>query len=120
VIREASRRSAEVGATNFSFQTGDFRDAGLRPGTFDVVLAHQALQYLSDPVGAIAAMAAFVRRNGIVAVRDGDSGAFTWSPANRGLERGARSTQRSLDITAANQSLGACCSAGHVPRAGRM
>lgn len=87
VITEATAHALEKGAANVSFQTGDFRDAGMEPGTFDVVHAHQVLQHLRDPVGAMTAMARLVRPGGIVAVRDSDYGAFIWSPAHEGLER---------------------------------
>ncbi len=61
VVAEASAHAARSGITNVSFQVGDFRTVGLEPGTFDVVHAHQVLQHLRDPVGALAAMAALVR-----------------------------------------------------------
>ncbi len=87
VTREAAAHAAETGTTNVSFRTGDFRDLGLEQETFDVVHAHQVLQHLRDPVGAMATMALLVRKGGIVAVRDSDYGGFRWSPASNGLER---------------------------------
>jgi SAM-dependent methyltransferase len=54
---------------------------------FDVVHAHQVLQHLADPVGALAAMAGLTRPGGMVAVRDSDYSAFTWAPANDHLEQ---------------------------------
>lgn len=48
--------------------------------SFDVVHAHQVLQHLGDPVGALREMRRVCRPGGIVAVRDSDYGAFTWFP----------------------------------------
>ncbi len=55
-------------------------------GSFDVVHAHQMLQHLSDPVGALAEMGRVCRRHGLVAARDGDYGGFTWYPADPWLD----------------------------------
>jgi 2-polyprenyl-3-methyl-5-hydroxy-6-metoxy-1,4-benzoquinol methylase len=87
VIDEASALAAACPVDNVSFRAADFRDAGLRPASFDVVHAHQVLQHLQDPVGAFVLMASLVRPGGIVAARDADYSAFTWSPANPDLER---------------------------------
>ena len=86
VVEEAAGYARERGLDNISFQVGDFRHAGLSPGTFDVVHAHQVLQHLADPVGALAAMAGLVRPGGMVAVRDSDYGALTWAPADAALD----------------------------------
>jgi len=53
----------------------DFPDA-----TFDVVHAHQVLQHVADPVGALREMRRVCRPDGYVAVRDSDYAAFTWYP----------------------------------------
>src|SRR5581483_3872433 len=53
----------------------------------DVVHAHQVLQHLQDPVGALRSMAALARHGGVVAVRDSDYSAFTWAPADPLLDR---------------------------------
>lgn len=91
VVDEASTHAAQAGVTNLSFQVGDFRDvgpdAGLDAAGFDVVHAHQVLQHLRDPIGALAVMAKLVRPGGLIAVRESDYPAFTWSPSNADLER---------------------------------
>ncbi|HMG41295.1 MAG TPA: methyltransferase domain-containing protein [Acidimicrobiales bacterium] len=87
VLPEARRHAAEQGADNVELVAGDFRELGLAEGSFDVAHAHQVLQHLVDPVGALAAMARLVRPGGVVAARDGDSSAFLWAPANPGLDR---------------------------------
>jgi SAM-dependent methyltransferase len=70
-----------------SFRAGDFRDIDLSAGAFDVVHAHQVLQHLRDPVGALRAMAGLTRPGGLVAVRDSDYSAFTWAPVSAALDR---------------------------------
>jgi len=87
VVAEAAGGAASAGVTNVSFRVGDFRQAGLEPGSFDVVHAHQVLQHLSDPVGALATMADLTRPGGIVAVRDADYGGFIYEPADGTLDR---------------------------------
>ena len=87
VVEEAAAHAAEAGVSNASFVTGDFREVGFDAGTFDVVHAHQVLQHLADPVGALAAMARLAAPGGVVAVRDSDYGAFTWAPASAAIER---------------------------------
>jgi ubiquinone/menaquinone biosynthesis C-methylase UbiE len=87
VVELARRHATDVGASNVEFLVGDFRTAGLAPASFDVVHAHQVLQHLSDPVGALAEMARLARPGGLVAVRDGDYSGMTWAPASPGLDR---------------------------------
>jgi 2-polyprenyl-3-methyl-5-hydroxy-6-metoxy-1,4-benzoquinol methylase len=87
VVEEATAYAARAGVSNVEFLAGDFREAGFEPASFDVVHAHQVLQHLSDPVGALTAMAGLARRGGIVAVRDSDYSAFTWAPVSPLLDR---------------------------------
>jgi SAM-dependent methyltransferase len=87
VIAEAEAHARTAGATNLSFRVGDFRSAGLATGSFDVVHAHQVLQHLRDPVGALKEMRRLVRRGGVVAARDGDYSAMVWSPPDTRLDR---------------------------------
>ena len=87
VIEEAAAHAAKVGVTTVRFVSGDFRDCGLAPSSFDVVHAHQVLQHLSDPVGGLSAMATYARPGGVVAVRDSDYSAFTWAPHDARLDR---------------------------------
>lgn len=54
---------------------------------FDVVHAHQVLQHLADPVGALRAWGHACHQGGIVAARDGDYEAFTWYPHDPQLAR---------------------------------
>jgi SAM-dependent methyltransferase len=85
VIEEASHAARDAGLDAVDLVVGDFRE--LDRGTFDVVHAHQVLQHLSDPVGALRAMGRLARPGGVVAVRDSDYPAMLWAPASEGLER---------------------------------
>ncbi len=87
VVDEARSYADEAAVKNTRFLAADFRVADLAPRSFDVVHAHQVLQHLSDPVGALAAMGGLARPGGIVAARDGDYSAFTWWPAEPRLDR---------------------------------
>jgi ubiquinone/menaquinone biosynthesis C-methylase UbiE len=87
VVAEAERYAAEKGCDNVAFRVGDFRALDLAPASFDVAHAHQVLQHLEDPVGALRDMGRLVRPGGIVVARDSDYSSFTWAPANEGLDR---------------------------------
>ena len=88
VVAEARAHVAAGDPVDVELLVGDFRHAGLPAGAFDVVHAHQVLQHLRDPVGALAAMAALARPGGgTVAVRDADYPAMVWAPADDRLDR---------------------------------
>ena len=65
---------------NLDFTTGDVYALGYPDDTFDVVLAHQILQHLSDPVLALREMGRVTRPGGLVAAREGDFGGMAWYP----------------------------------------
>ena len=69
------------------FLVGDIMDLDIEPDSFDIVHAHQVLQHLPDPVGALCAMAHYCADDGIIAVRDADYGAMAWYPQLPGLDR---------------------------------
>jgi SAM-dependent methyltransferase len=87
VVQEATAHASAEEVGNVTFRTGDFRAGDLPEGSFDVIHAHQVLQHLRDPVGALAAMGRLARPGGIVAARDGDYSAFVWTPADPRLDR---------------------------------
>jgi ubiquinone/menaquinone biosynthesis C-methylase UbiE len=87
VVGEAEAHAREAGVDNVAFVTGDFRDAGLERASYDVVHAHQVLQHLREPVGALAAMARLAAPGGLVAARDADYSSMTWAPENDGIRR---------------------------------
>jgi ubiquinone/menaquinone biosynthesis C-methylase UbiE len=79
VIALAQRDSADV--DNVAFATGDVYALDVPAASFDVVHAHQVLQHLPDPVGALREMRRVCKPDGVVAARDSDYAAFTWYPA---------------------------------------
>ena len=87
VVQEATAHASAEEVGNVSFRTGDFRAGDLTEGSFDVVHAHQVLQHLRDPVGALAAMGRLARPGGIVAARDADYLSFLWTPDDPRLDR---------------------------------
>jgi ubiquinone/menaquinone biosynthesis C-methylase UbiE len=72
---------------NLSFAVGDVYALDQPDGSFDVVHAHQVLQHLSNPVAALGEMRRVLTPGGVLAVRDGDYGAFVWAPQDPLLDR---------------------------------
>ncbi|HEU5473184.1 MAG TPA: methyltransferase domain-containing protein [Actinophytocola sp.] len=87
VLDDARAVAAERGLTNVEFRTGDVAALDFPDGTFDVVHAHQVLQHVADPVGALREMRRVCRPGGVIAARDVDYAAMTWYPENPGLDR---------------------------------
>ena len=85
-VIDAARAEAS-GIDNVTFEIGDVYALEQDDGRFDVVHAHQVLQHLPDPVGALREMRRVCRPGGIVAARDGDYGAYCWHPAEPALDR---------------------------------
>ncbi len=85
--------AGERGDIRTVFEHGDVMDLHFADNTFDVVHAHQVLQHLSDPVGALREMSRVCKPGGIVAVRDADYAAMAWYPDSEGME-GWRQTYR--------------------------
>lgn len=80
-VLEAAR--AEVrrrNLSNVSFSTADVHGLDFPDDSFDVVHAHQVLQHVADPVGALREMRRVCRPGGIVAARDADYAGFVWYP----------------------------------------
>jgi ubiquinone/menaquinone biosynthesis C-methylase UbiE len=79
---EAARAERErQGTTNVEFRIADLYALDIDDDTFDIVHAHQVLQHLADPVGALREMRRVCRPGGVVAARDSDYEAMTWYPA---------------------------------------
>ncbi len=68
-------------------------------GAFDVVHAHQVLQHLGDPVGALVEMRRACRPGGLVAARDSDYPQMAWHPA---VDAVARAFEAYGRVTASN------------------
>jgi SAM-dependent methyltransferase len=87
VVADAEAQRVEEAVENVDYSVGDVYSLAHGDASFDVVHAHQVLQHLSDPVKALAEMRRVLKPGGVLAVRDSDYGAFTWSPPEPGLAR---------------------------------
>jgi len=76
----ARAEAAGRGEGNIAFAVGDVAGLDFPAGSFDIVHAHQVLQHVGDPVGALREMLRVAKPGGLVAVRDSDYAAFTWFP----------------------------------------
>jgi SAM-dependent methyltransferase len=99
VVEQARQHAAGIDGINITFETGDVYALRFEDATFDVVHAHQVLQHLTDPVAALTELRRVLRPGGVLAARDSDYGAFTWSPCDPLLDRWV---QLYLDITRRN------------------
>ena len=87
-VVEAARAAADAaGVTNLTVETGDVYALRFADDSFDVVHAHQVLQHLSDPVGALREMRRVARPGAVVAARDSVYRAMHWYPKEPGLDR---------------------------------
>ncbi|MBC9821433.1 methyltransferase domain-containing protein [Terrabacter sp. MAHUQ-38] len=86
-LAEAGRNAAARGDARTRFELADVMALPYAAASFDVVHAHQVLQHLTDPVGALREMARVTRPGGRVAVRDVDYASMVWHPASAGMTR---------------------------------
>jgi SAM-dependent methyltransferase len=77
-----ARSAAERAGVPVTFEVGDVYALAAPDDSFDVVHAHQVLQHLTDPVAALREMARVCRPGGVVAVRDVDYAATTYTDLN--------------------------------------
>jgi SAM-dependent methyltransferase len=80
VLALAREEAGRRGRRNVGFGAGNAYHLAFEDGAFDVVHAHQVLQHLPDPVGALAEMRRVCRPGGLVAARDSDYGGMLWFP----------------------------------------
>ncbi|MBS2964336.1 methyltransferase domain-containing protein [Actinocrinis puniceicyclus] len=108
VLEQAAAHAAAAAVGDrIEFAVGDVHELGFEDDSFDVVHAHQVLQHVGDPVGALREMRRVCRPGGIVAVRDSDYRGFFWHPQVPGLDDWMRLY---VDLARAN---------GGTPDAGR-
>ncbi|MET8576937.1 class I SAM-dependent methyltransferase [Streptomyces sp. NPDC005012] len=86
VLEDARAEAARRGLANVTFTVGDVHALPYPDGVFDVVHAHQVLQHVGDPVAALREMRRVTRPGGLVAARDSDYGAMSWTPASAELD----------------------------------
>ncbi|HEV2343701.1 MAG TPA: methyltransferase domain-containing protein [Actinocrinis sp.] len=81
ILEQAAAHAADAGVGDrIEFAAADVHKLDFPDGTFDVVHAHQVLQHVTDPVGALREMRRVCKPGGIVAARDGDYSGFFWYP----------------------------------------
>jgi SAM-dependent methyltransferase len=108
ILEQAAAHAAEAGVAELiDFAVADVHELEYPDDTFDVVHAHQVLQHVADPVGALREMRRVCKPGGIVAARDGDYSSFVWFPRLPALDAWLRLY---LDLARAN---------GGEPDAGR-
>jgi SAM-dependent methyltransferase len=90
-VDQATEAIQVAAATDLSapveFAVADVMALDWPDASFDVVHAHQVLQHLPHPVGALREMARVCRPDGLVAARDADYQAMAWYPEHPGLDR---------------------------------
>lgn len=87
VLESAARYAADRGLANVVFEIADVHGLPYADGEFDVVHAHQVLQHVADPVGALREMRRVTAVGGVVAARDVDYATMTWYPQVPELDR---------------------------------
>ncbi|WP_314103381.1 methyltransferase domain-containing protein [uncultured Frigoribacterium sp.] len=87
IVAQAAGLAAERGLENVEFVTADLYELPFDDDTFDVVHAHQVLQHVADPVGALREMRRVARPGGVVAAREVDYHGTVWAPESPGLDR---------------------------------
>jgi ubiquinone/menaquinone biosynthesis C-methylase UbiE len=80
-VLEEARELARTTGVDVGFEVGDVYAIDAEDDAFDIVHAHQVLQHVSDPVGALREMRRVCKPGGLVAARDSDYDAMTWFPA---------------------------------------
>ncbi|WP_192763821.1 methyltransferase domain-containing protein [Actinomadura algeriensis] len=85
-VVEQATRAIPDGVRNVEFAVGDVYDLRFPDGAFDVVHAHQVLQHIADPVGALREMRRVAKPGGVVAVREADFGGMVWHPDPPGMD----------------------------------
>lgn len=91
----AARREAQArGDERTRFEVADVGALPFADASFDVTHAHQVLQHVADPIGALRELARVTRPGGLVAARDADYEAMTWHPPSPGLDRWLRLYRR--------------------------
>lgn len=90
MVASAQRHVARQGITNAAFRIGSAYDLPWEDNRFDVVYAHQLLQHLADPVGALREAGRVMKPGGLLAVRDADYGTMVHGPEDPWLHRWRR------------------------------
>ncbi|KAI0157272.1 ubiE/COQ5 methyltransferase [Xylariaceae sp. FL1272] len=107
VLSSAKELAESRGLGNVTFQVHDANELPFGDGEFDVVVCHQVLQHVKEPVAVLREMRRVCKTGGIVAAREADYKSFSWYPELHGLDVWGRVYQ---EVARAN---------GGEPNAGR-
>ncbi|KAI4245780.1 MAG: hypothetical protein L6R40_002308 [Gallowayella cf. fulva] len=85
---EGRKLAAARDIRNVSFEVGDARHLPFPDNTFDMVHAHQVLQYLKEDerIHAIREMRRVAKSGGLICIREADQGTITFYPEVDGLK----------------------------------
>ena len=86
VVKQAAAAVQAEGLENTSCEVCSVYDLPFESASFDVVYAHQTLQHLSDPVGALASMLRVVKPGGYLALRDADYSSMLGQPTSPAID----------------------------------
>lgn len=86
VVEQATALAAERGLDTVAFEVGDAYELASADDAYDLVHAHQVLQHLERPVGALREFRRVVATDGVVAVREVDYEGVIWFPLLPGLD----------------------------------
>ncbi|KAL8821728.1 MAG: hypothetical protein Q9223_000302 [Gallowayella weberi] len=86
-FEEGRKLAAARGLDNVSFEVGDARQLPFPDKAFDIVHAHQVLQYLNknDRIEAVREMRRVAKSGGLVCIREADQGTVTFYPEVSGI-----------------------------------
>ncbi|KAF7173532.1 hypothetical protein CNMCM6106_007617 [Aspergillus hiratsukae] len=85
VLAQARTLADSQGITNITFVSGDANALPFKDGSFDVVMCHQVLQHVHNPVHILSEMRRVTKEGGLVAARESDYGGFVWYPPTPGM-----------------------------------
>ncbi len=85
-VVDKARADADAAGADVRFGIANANRLPFPAAYFDVVHAHQLLQHLADPVGALREMGRVARAGGLVAARDADYSGMAWGPADPALD----------------------------------
>lgn len=80
VLVDAKADAQAANITNLEYITGDIYKLPFDDNTFDVVLSHQTLQHIDNPVKGLSELARVVKPGGTVGVRDAIYETFAYGP----------------------------------------
>ncbi|RCI12848.1 hypothetical protein L249_0620 [Ophiocordyceps polyrhachis-furcata BCC 54312] len=86
VLDQARALATERGVTNVDFAEADANRLHYPDESYDVVICHQVLQHVKDPVAVLREMRRVVKTGGFVAARESDYGTMVWYPPVQGMD----------------------------------